>query len=103
MSHCHPRCKRGRSCPVYRDIPFDLARARKYAILPGRDGWITVEDAVVITVAAVPGGEGDRNEKGADGIAERERLYDRGGGVNAADHPAEFRAQKPARSRDRLE
>src|SRR6266436_3376536 len=62
----------------YGNVPFDFARARQYAILPYRDGYITVEDAVV--------------------IAERQRLHDRGRGVNAADHPAEFRAQKPARS-----
>src|SRR6266446_1292249 len=82
----------------YVDVPFDLARARQYAILPCRDGYITAEDAVVIAVAALPRGESDGNDKAADGIAERQRLHDRGRGVNAADHPAEFRAQKPARS-----
>src|SRR6516164_8724131 len=82
----------------YVDVPFDLAKARQYAILPGRDGYIPVEDAAVITVAAVPGDESDGNDKVADGIAERQPLHDRGRRVNAADHPAEFRAQKPARS-----
>src|SRR6516164_4174686 len=81
----------------YIDVSFDLARARQYTILPGRDSYIAVEDAVVIAVAAVPGGESDGNDKAADGIAERQRLHDRGRGVNAADHPAEFRAEKPAR------
>src|SRR5215471_13076414 len=82
----------------YVDVPFDLARARQYAILPGRDGYIAVEDAVVVAVAASPGSENDGNDKAAYGIAERQRLHDRGRGVNAADHPAEFRAEKPARS-----
>src|SRR6516162_10750741 len=81
----------------YIDVPFDLARARQYTILPGRDGYIAVEDAVVVPVAAFPGGESAGNDKAADGIAERQRLLDRRRGVNAADDPAEFRAQKAAR------
>src|ERR1700751_3990386 len=88
----------GEAAAIYVDVPFDLARARKYAILPGRDGYTAVEDTVVITVAAIPGSESNGNDKGADAIAERQRLHDRGEGVNAANHPAEFRAQKPARS-----
>src|SRR6516165_3033514 len=82
----------------YIDVSFDLAKARQYTILPGRDGYIAVEDAVVIAVAAFPGGENDGNDKAAYGIAERQRLHDRGRGVNAADHPAEFRAEKSTRS-----
>src|ERR1700747_3152393 len=53
---------------VHRDVPFALARARKYAILSGRYRNIAVEDAVVITIAALPGGESDGYNKGADGI-----------------------------------
>src|SRR6266566_4435635 len=58
----------------YVDVPFDFARARQYAILPCRDGYIAVEDAVVIAIAALPGGESDGNYKPADGIAEPRRL-----------------------------
>src|SRR5437588_125442 len=47
----------------YVDVPFDFARACQYAILPCRDGYIAVEDAVVIAIAALPGGEGGGNYK----------------------------------------